>query len=78
MRNLNSCVQWLSFKLSTLGVYHPSRIPLLLDYYSKRDSRSPEVSKLFYPRATQALTQGIGAGHLTYRDCFGVCYILPN
>jgi len=36
----NSCVVLASFKRSTLGVRHASRIPSLLNGYSTRYSRS--------------------------------------
>ena len=37
-----------SFKLSTLGVRHPSRIPPQLDYYSMRHSRSLMFLQLLF------------------------------
>jgi len=39
MRILNFLCSLASFKLSTMGLRHPSRIPFLLDCYIRRDIR---------------------------------------
>jgi len=36
------------------------------------------VSKVFHPRPHQLLHSSPRVEHLTYCDCFGLCYILPN